>query len=75
VIAADAFVRTRAAAAPAVERWAVAKHTFRSTHRGALIWGLVFGLFVFASAIAFILFAIMLVATLVQTRLQRRAAR
>ena len=54
MIAADAFVRTRAAAAPGVERWAVAKHTFRSTHRGALIWGLVFGLFVFASAIAFI---------------------
>ena len=35
-------------------RWVIARHVFRSTRRGALIWGAVFGLFVVATVQGFI---------------------
>jgi len=53
VIAADAIARSRSLEAAARPTWAVALHTLRSTHRGALIWGAVFGFFALASATAY----------------------
>lgn len=36
------------------EQWVVALHVVRTTHRGALIWGAVFGLFVIATVTAYV---------------------
>ncbi|HET6315929.1 MAG TPA: ABC transporter permease subunit, partial [Chloroflexota bacterium] len=55
MIASDALVQAPAVATRQTsQRWVVAWHTLRSTHRGALIWGAVFGLFVVSSVTAYI---------------------